>query len=391
MDANISADSDNHKDSFFRPQRATAPADCPVSFMIRIRFLHSDPGRSLQKVSESVAVASPTQHHELCRNPLIAIVNGMWREAGSRWQTVIRHFRVRLPGLLRTAVLAKTGKLALQCIQTTGLVAAYQSSVIANASGVKQSRTLLVETLNYRVDLQPPHNGCNSWMNHYDNSTPSVIVSGATVWRSSIAAESTTGLLDTTGARDGGMYVASAQRGAVLITGLIFLVVLTLLGTTALQGTVLEEKMAGNLRDETLAFQAAEAALRSGEQFLEQVTLPEFNGENGLYHYACSSVPDSGAEDENADEPLSCPSTPDPVTGMNWNADDSIEADVAMEGVANQPRYFIEQLPSVPLMGDGGSAQQSGASLNASMFRIVAQGTGGTETATVLLQSTYRR
>lgn len=46
--------------------------------------------------------------------------------------------------------------------------------------------------------------------------------------------------------------------------------------------------MAGNLRDETLAFQAAEAALRSGEHFLEQVTLPEFNGSGGLYHYACS-------------------------------------------------------------------------------------------------------
>lgn len=389
MDTNFSTDSDSHLDLFFRPKQTATPVVRHISFTIRIRFLHSDPGRSLQKVSESVAVASPTQHHELCRNPLIAIVNGMWREAGSRWQTVIRHFRVRLPGLLRTAVLAKTGKLALQCIQTTGLVAAYQSSVIANASGVKQSRTLLVETLNYRVDLQPPHNGCNSWMNHYDNSTPSVIVSGATVWRSSIAAESTTGLLDTTGARDGGMYVASAQRGAVLITGLIFLVVLTLLGTTALQGTVLEEKMAGNLRDETLAFQAAEAALRSGEQFLEQVTLPEFNGENGLYHYACSSVSD--VEDEDADEPLVCPPTPDPVTGMNWDDNDSIEADVAMEGVASQPRYFIEQLPSVPLMGDGGSAQQSGASLNASMFRIVALGTGGTEAATVLLQSTYRR
>ena len=50
------------------------------------------------------------------------------------------------------------------------------------------------------------------------------------------------------------------QRGVVLVTGLIFLVILTLLGTTALQGTVLEEKMAGNLRDETLALQAAEAA-----------------------------------------------------------------------------------------------------------------------------------
>ena len=60
----------------------------------------------------------------------------------------------------------------------------------------------------------------------------------------------------------------SRQRGVVLVTGLIFLVILTLLGVTAMQTTILEERMAGNLRDENLAFQAAEAALREGELFL---------------------------------------------------------------------------------------------------------------------------
>lgn len=341
MDTNFSADSSSHKDSFFRPQRAAAPADCPASFMIRIRFLHSDPGRSLQKASESVAVASRTHHHELYRNPLTAIVNGMWWEAGSRWQTVIQRFR--LPGLLRTAVLAKTGKLLLQRIQTTGLVAAYQSSVIANASGAKQSRRLLVETLGCRVGLQPP--------------------------------------------RHDGVHVAFAQRGAVLITGLIFLVVLTLLGTAALQGTVLEEKMAGNLRDEMLAFQAAEAALRSGERFLEQVTLPEFNGENGLYYFACSLASNSVEEDQDLG---TCLSMPDLHTEMDWDASGRA-IDVIVDSVTSQPRYVIEQLASVSLMGDGGSAQQSGSSLNARVFRVIARGVGGTEVATALLQSTYQR
>ncbi|BBL35856.1 hypothetical protein Nstercoris_02133 [Nitrosomonas stercoris] len=185
-------------------------------------------------------------------------------------------------------------------------------------------------------------------------------------------------------------HIHTRQRGAVLITGLIFLVVLTLLGTTALQGTVLEEKMAGNLRDETLAFQAAEAALRSGERFLEQVTLPEFNGVDGLYHYMCSSIVDPSAEEEE-EESLTCPSTPDPVAEMDWNTVDSRDVDVAMEGVASQPRYFIEQLGNISLQGNSGSAQQSGTALDATMFRVVARGVGGTETATVLLQSTYRR
>lgn len=253
-------------------------------------------------------------------------------------------------------------------------------------------RNFLVLTANLLSALPRDRKGGGGRMSNHDFSSP-VIASCAAVWRSSISAISATGCPPAPlfRGRNDRINVASTQRGAVLITGLIFLVVLTLLGTTALQSTILEEKMAGNLRDETLAFQAAEAALRSGEHFLEQVTLPEFNGSGGLYHYACSEGLNPDAEGEDEEESFSCPPTPDPVTEMNWNADDSRETGVVIEGVVSQPRYFIEQLPSVPLMGDTGSAQLSGDSLNVSIFRIVARGTGGTESATVLLQSTYKR
>ncbi len=180
------------------------------------------------------------------------------------------------------------------------------------------------------------------------------------------------GLLHATGIRNDNGYATARQQGSVLITGLIFLVILTLLGTTALRGTLLEEKMAGNLRDETLAFQAAEAALRSGEIFLEQVTIPEFNGSDGLYHHADSPAPD-------------------PVNWAGWGTIGRVTADIDMDGVASQPRYIIEQLPSIPSEGKSGSAQQSGTSLNASMFRIIARGVGGNEATAILLQSTYRR
>ncbi len=55
------------------------------------------------------------------------------------------------------------------------------------------------------------------------------------------------------------------QSGAVLIIGLIFLLVLTLVGITAMRGTVLQERMAGNLNESTLAFQRSEEILRFGE------------------------------------------------------------------------------------------------------------------------------
>jgi type IV pilus assembly protein PilX len=52
-----------------------------------------------------------------------------------------------------------------------------------------------------------------------------------------------------------------AQRGIVLVVGLVFLLVLTIIGVTSLRTTTLEERMAGNLQQRTVAFQDAEAKI----------------------------------------------------------------------------------------------------------------------------------
>lgn len=53
------------------------------------------------------------------------------------------------------------------------------------------------------------------------------------------------------------------QRGAILITALIILLVLALLGVTAMNSTAMEQKMAGNTLATNIAFQAAESGLAS--------------------------------------------------------------------------------------------------------------------------------
>ncbi len=58
---------------------------------------------------------------------------------------------------------------------------------------------------------------------------------------------------------------AGAQSGIVLPVVLIFLVIMMLLGITAIRNVTLEERMAGNSRYQQLAFQAGELALRSCE------------------------------------------------------------------------------------------------------------------------------
>ncbi len=52
----------------------------------------------------------------------------------------------------------------------------------------------------------------------------------------------------------------AAQQGVALVLALVFLLLLTLIGITALGTSSLEEKMANNVKDKNLAFQAAESA-----------------------------------------------------------------------------------------------------------------------------------
>ena len=60
------------------------------------------------------------------------------------------------------------------------------------------------------------------------------------------------------------------QRGTVLIISMAILLTMTLIGLTAMRSTVLEEKMAGNMKEQNKAFQAAEAGLREALDFVEK-------------------------------------------------------------------------------------------------------------------------
>jgi type IV pilus assembly protein PilX len=69
----------------------------------------------------------------------------------------------------------------------------------------------------------------------------------------------------------------SAQRGLVLPIVLIFLVIMMLLGTAMIRNVTLEEKMAGNMRNRNLAFQAAEQALRFCETSVQLGNMTALN------------------------------------------------------------------------------------------------------------------
>lgn len=53
--------------------------------------------------------------------------------------------------------------------------------------------------------------------------------------------------------------ISKYQQGTVLVTSLLFLLIMTILGVSAMNTNVLEEKMVGNLRQQQIAFQAADS------------------------------------------------------------------------------------------------------------------------------------
>ncbi len=63
----------------------------------------------------------------------------------------------------------------------------------------------------------------------------------------------------------------SRQRGATLIVGLLFLLVLTLLGAAAMRTSHLELKMSGNVMQKTVSFQESEDAREIAEASIRAI------------------------------------------------------------------------------------------------------------------------
>ena len=162
------------------------------------------------------------------------------------------------------------------------------------------------------------------------------------------------------------------QRGLVLPLALILLVVLTLAGIGAARVNILQERMVAATYNRQLAFQAAEAALREGERFLQQALLPAFNGSGGLY---LAPLP-------------SATRVWDGWSASDWSSN-GITYGGSLSKVAAQPVYIIEELARTP--GNGGSLGSGQPQPEVVYYRITARAVGGNLNSVVLLQSIYRR
>jgi Tfp pilus assembly protein PilX len=166
------------------------------------------------------------------------------------------------------------------------------------------------------------------------------------------------------------------QAGVVLAISLIMLLLLTLIGTTAVRVTGLDEKMAGNMRDRNLAFQAAESALNAGEAAAETTTISACpaTAPNPTGFYQSRDVNCDGVQETT------------PIwNSIDWNTQ-AVHYSGALANISTNPRYIIEDMgltcasPTTPCPAVDQRRN----------FRITARASGGTADSLVMLQSIYQ-
>ncbi len=155
------------------------------------------------------------------------------------------------------------------------------------------------------------------------------------------------------------LHARRGERGSALAIALIFLLLMTLLGVSAMRGSNLQERMAGNLRDRNMAFQSAEAALRAGEAW--------------LLNFANQQAADLAAPITDVVNPAAWDGAAPAPTGTVPGLDAQLAAD---------PGFYVGP-PSL---------RRVGIQLPPDFRRIypvTARGEGGSDVSVVLLQSTF--
>lgn len=178
------------------------------------------------------------------------------------------------------------------------------------------------------------------------------------------------------------------QRGISLLIVLMLLLVTTLLGIAVLRGTLLEERMSANLYDRSLAFQAAESALRRAEASVQAAVMggTSIGLDCSTPGTSCPVLPANAYTGNEAGCSLGQPDC--------WVDDDESTLTIA----AGRPQYYIQymgQRDSIDELGLGSSANANqyggggGVPLE-SVYRVLARSNdpaNGSARSIVVLQS----
>ena len=156
----------------------------------------------------------------------------------------------------------------------------------------------------------------------------------------------------------------SKQKGVTLIVAMIILVILMILGVSAMMSANTQSKLAGNMQFQAEAKIRAENALTVAETWLATTNpgggLP-INANNAAFTTPCNARPAG---------PLFGQSCIPDIAAITWTDADSIRV---TPGDDTQ-RYLIEVI-GVNLLPEGAGTSGGGVCENVNVFRISARGT----------------
>jgi type IV pilus assembly protein PilX len=171
--------------------------------------------------------------------------------------------------------------------------------------------------------------------------------------------------------------IPGRQHGAILIVSMLLLLVLTVLALATLRATTSQERMAGNARDVALSFQSTEAAVRAAETRINALTefpdrcatLDDCDPSTDVY--ALGVLPDVRTQGEAFwDE-----------HGVEYG--EAGEQDI--DRVTEDPQYVVEAL------GFDRDSLDPNEQEGRWVYRIYGRGTGGTDVAQTVVESTFTR
>lgn len=197
---------------------------------------------------------------------------------------------------------------------------------------------------------------------------------------------------------------SNRQRGAALVVGLIFLALVSMIATVGMRQSIMQERMAGGLRQESLARAGAETGARAGERSLFDF----FATSNGVAR-GVGAVGDAVMRSNQAtaidfrEAPLDEFFTTG-ATAVDEAMVDLVDGAPATAALAEQPVFIVEELgkvrpPESPAAGEGGatgSANYEGSggvspagNADLYLYRITARATGGIDTVVRTVETTF--
>lgn len=178
------------------------------------------------------------------------------------------------------------------------------------------------------------------------------------------------------------------QRGISLVTTLVLMLATLGLGVAAMSVNSMEERLIANTKDRDLALQAAEAALRDGEQDVSSNI-----SSSTAFSDICAGGLCTPPSQRDLLGALASLAVDDPRLGFDWAVDAKVRrygqytGSAEFPSVAEQPRYVIEKFSvlGAPL----GESLLLGSEPPGFGYRITARGVGARSETVVVLQSIY--